>query len=185
MKVEKTPISGILVITPDFFGDERGFFMETYARDKYREIGINEEFVQDNLSSSARGILRGLHFQNPTAQGKLVSVLQGEVFDVAVDIRSDSKTFGKWHGEFLSAENKKQMWLPPGFAHGFCVTSETALFTYKCTAPYSPEHEGSIRWDDPGIAIDWPINAPRLSLKDQDAPFLSQLNRKKLFNGAF
>lgn len=181
MKAATTPIPGLIIITPDVFGDERGFFMETFSQKKYGEIGINENFVQDNLSFSCQGVLRGLHFQNPSAQGKLVSVLQGEVFDVAVDIRPDSATFGKWHGELLSSANKKQMWLPPGFAHGFCVISKTALFSYKCTSLYSPEDEGIIRWDDPDLAIDWPINNPDLSPKDQSAPFLAQWDRDKLF----
>ncbi|MBU0663483.1 MAG: dTDP-4-dehydrorhamnose 3,5-epimerase [Proteobacteria bacterium] len=176
MKVIETPLAGLLVIEPKVFGDERGFFLETWSHKRYQDIGINVDFVQDNLSFSGRGVLRGLHFQNPQTQGKLVYVLQGEVFDVAVDIRKGSPTFGRWHGLILSGENKRQYWVPAGFAHGFCVTSETALFAYKCTELYAPQHEKSIRWDDPELAIDWPINDPQVSDKDRLAPLFKDLD---------
>ena len=179
MKVIETPLTGLLIIEPRVFGDERGFFLETWSQKRYQDAGINVDFVQDNLSFSGRGVLRGLHFQNPQAQGKLVHVLQGEVFDVAVDIRQRSPTFGHWHGVVLSGENKRQFWVPPGFAHGFCVTSETALFTYKCTELYAPEHEKSIRWDDPTLAIDWPISDPQVSDKDRLAPLLADIDPAK------
>lgn len=181
MKFNPVSIPGPLLIEPDVFGDARGFFMETWQTEKYEAAGIAGAFVQDNLSFSQRGVLRGLHFQNPNAQGKLVYVLQGEVFDVAVDIRQGSPTFGQWHGVTLSQENHHQFWVPPGFAHGFCVLSETALFAYKCTDLYVPEHEGAIRWNDPAIGIDWPVAEPRLSAKDQEAPLLADLPGEKLF----
>ncbi|MDO8945978.1 MAG: dTDP-4-dehydrorhamnose 3,5-epimerase [Desulfocapsaceae bacterium] len=176
MKVIETPLAGLLIIEPKVFGDERGFFLETWSRKRYQDMGINVDFVQDNLSFSGRGVLRGLHFQNPQPQGKLVYVLQGEVFDVAVDIRKGSPTFGRWHGAVLSGENKRQFWVPAGFAHGFCVTSDTALFAYKCTELYAPQHEKSIRWDDPALAIDWPINEPQVSDKDRLAPMLADID---------
>ncbi len=180
MKVVETPLSGVVVIEPQVFGDERGFFMETYSRDRYKQHGITQRFVQDNVSFSRRGVLRGLHFQRPRAQGKLVYVLSGEVFDVAVDIRVGSPTFGKWHGVTLSAENKWQFYLPPDFAHGFIVTSDTALFTYKCTDYYAPEDESAIRFDDPEIGIDWPLQNPVLSDKDRRAPALKDIARGSL-----
>ncbi len=175
MKLIDTPLAGLLIIEPKVFGDDRGFFLEIWSRQRYQEMGIKADFVQDNLSFSRRGVLRGLHFQNPKPQGKLVYVLQGEVFDVAVDIRQDSPTFGQWYGTVLSADNKRQFWVPPGFAHGFCVTSETALFAYKCTELYAPQHEQSIRWDDPTLAIDWPLISPQVSEKDRLAPLLSEI----------
>jgi dTDP-4-dehydrorhamnose 3,5-epimerase len=181
MKVTQAPLSGLLVIEPQIFGDSRGFFLETYSRERYRAAGIAEDLLQDNLSLSRRGVLRGLHFQNPAPQGKLVTVLQGAVFDVAVDIRRSSPTFGKWYGATLSDENQKQLWVPPGFAHGFCVTSATALFTYKCSAYYAPENEHTIRYDDPAIAIPWPISDPQLSDKDRNASNLSEMNPDVLF----
>jgi dTDP-4-dehydrorhamnose 3,5-epimerase len=181
MKVTQAPLSGLLVIEPQIFGDSRGFFLETYSRERYRAAGIAEDLLQDNLSLSRRGVLRGLHFQNPAPQGKLVTVLQGAVFDVAVDIRRSSPTFGKWYGATLSDENQKQMWIPPGFAHGFCVTSATALFTYKCSAYYAPENEHTIRYDDPAIAIPWPISDPQLSDKDRNAPGLAEMDSAALF----
>lgn len=184
MIITELPITGLLVIEPKLFGDTRGFFMETYCQSKYIEAGVNATFVQDNLSLSSMGVLRGLHFQNPLSQGKLVYVLQGEVFDVAVDIRKGSPFFGKWHGEILSSENRRQLWVPPGFAHGFCVLSEKALFAYKCTEEYAPTYECSIRWDDPQINIDWPVSDPELSEKDLKAPFLSDLPEDKLFTFA-
>jgi dTDP-4-dehydrorhamnose 3,5-epimerase len=183
VKVEKTPIPGVLLITPQRFGDERGFFMESWHRQRYRECGIGEDFVQDNLSRSRRGVLRGLHFQNPNPQGKLVSCLIGEVFDVAVDIRRGSPTWGAWYGARLSADNHRQLWVPPGLAHGFCVLSEEALFAYKCTALYSPATEGSVRWNDPEIGIDWPIDVePELSAKDRDALLLRDLPAERLID---
>lgn len=181
MKVLETPLAGVLILEPKVFGDERGFFMETWSRQRYREAGIDADFVQDNLSSSSHGVLRGLHFQNPRAQGKLVHVLAGEVFDVAVDLRQGSPTFGRWHGVVLSGANKRQYWVPPGFAHGFCVTSESALFAYKCTELYAPQHEKSIRWDDPALAIDWPVATPQVSDKDRLAPLLADIDPGDLF----
>lgn len=155
------------------FGDHRGRFMETYRRERYVQAGIDHEFVQDNFSSSVRGTLRGLHHQLSSPQGKLVHVTRGEVFDVAVDIRRSSPTFGQWFGTRLSAENHLQMWVPPGFAHGFLVTSEVADFTYKVTTTYSQADERAIRWNDPQLAIAWPIDGPpTLSARDRDAPFL-------------
>ena len=175
MDVIETILPGVLVLEPDVFGDERGFFMETWNGRRYEASGVPDHFVQDNLSYSARGVLRGLHFQNPQPQGKLVSVLQGEVFDVAVDIRVGSPTFGRWTGTTLSAENKRQLWVPPDFAHGFVVVSETALFSYKCTDYYNREAEGTVLWNDPELAIEWPIEDPTLSGKDREALPLKEL----------
>lgn len=173
MNVVQTDLPEVLLIEPKVFGDERGFFMETWHGPRYAEAGIPERFVQDNLSFSAHGVLRGLHFQNPQPQGKLVSVLRGEVFDVAVDIRVGSPSFGKWTGAFLSAENKRQLWIPPDFAHGFVVTGEDALFSYKCTDYYNRDAEGTVLWNDPEIGIDWPVSDPTLSEKDRNARSLS------------
>lgn len=175
MNVIETSLPGVLIIEPKVFGDARGFFMETWNGARYEEHGIPNHFVQDNLSYSARGVLRGLHFQNPNPQGKLVSVLEGEVFDVAVDIRVGSPTFGEWTGVTLSAENKRQFYVPPDFAHGFVVTSEAALFSYKCTEYYAPSSEGSVLWNDPEIGMDWPIEQPTLSDKDRAAPPLREM----------
>ena len=169
MNVIETELPGVLILEPKVFGDERGFFMESWNQARYEEAGLPTCFVQDNLSFSAGGVLRGLHFQNPNPQGKLVSVLQGEVFDVAVDIRVGSPSFGRWVGVYLSADNKRQFYVPEGFAHGFVVTSNTALFSYKCTAYYNPNTEGSVLWNDPQIGVEWPIDAPVLSAKDQAA----------------
>ncbi|MBN2344395.1 MAG: dTDP-4-dehydrorhamnose 3,5-epimerase [Deltaproteobacteria bacterium] len=180
MNVIETSLPGVIIIEPKVFGDHRGFFMESYSRQRYADAGIPEAFVQDNISFSSKGVLRGLHFQNPGAQGKLVQVLQGEVFDVAVDIRVGSPTFGKWEGVFLSGENKKQFYVPPDFAHGFVVTSETALFAYKCTRYYSPQTEGSVRYDDPAIGIEWPNLKPVLAEKDANAPVLADIAKEKL-----
>ena len=166
MNVIETKLPGVLIIEPKVFGDARGYFMESFQAERYAEAGIPGPFVQDNLSFSRQGILRGLHVQNPRPQGKLVQVLQGEVFDVAVDIRVGSPTFGLWEGAVLSAENARQLYVPPGFAHGFVVTSETALFAYKCTDYYLPQSELSIIWNDPDIGIRWPLNDPQLSVKD-------------------
>lgn len=166
MNVMQTVLPGVLLLEPKVFGDERGFFMETWNQARYAEAGLPERFVQDNLSFSRKGVLRGLHFQNPNGQGKLVSVLQGEVFDVAVDIRLGSPTFGRAVSVVLSSDNKRQFFIPPGFAHGFCVTSETALFAYKCTEYYDPRSEGSVLWNDPALGIAWPVSSPELSAKD-------------------
>lgn len=176
MKITRTKINGCLVIEPKVFGDERGFFLETFQAGRYREkAGIDLPFVQDNHSRSTKGVLRGLHFQKTKPQGKLVRVVRGEVFDVAVDIRKGSPTFGKWEGVWLSEENKKQFWLPPGLAHGFVVTSETADFEYKCTDYYDPTDEGCLIWNDPDVGIDWPIEDPVLSEKDQQGSLLKDL----------
>lgn len=180
MNVQATELPGVVLIEPDVFGDPRGYFMEIWSEIKYRELGLPERFVQDNISLSARGVLRGLHYQHPRGQGKLVYVLQGEVFDVVVDIRQGSPTFGKWAGAMLSAENKRQMYIPPGFAHGFCVLSEQALFAYKCTEFYCPQQEGAVRWDDPDIAIAWPLQAVSLSKKDAVAPRLVDIEPQRL-----
>ncbi len=162
----ETEIPGVVILEPKVFGDARGFFMETFSAERYRQAGIDGPFVQDNISVSQKGVLRGLHFQNPNPQAKLVEVLQGEVFDVAVDIRKGSPTFGKWIGATLSADNHRQFFVPAGFAHGFCVLSDMAMFHYKCSAYYAPASEGGIAWNDPDIGITWPIQTPVLSAKD-------------------
>ncbi|MCM1245345.1 MAG: dTDP-4-dehydrorhamnose 3,5-epimerase [Roseburia sp.] len=158
-KIKVTPcgIEGLYVIEPKVFGDERGYFVETYNKQEFSEFGLNMEFVQDNQSMSRKGVLRGLHFQKKFPQGKLVRALSGEVFDVAVDIRKGSATYGKWFGVVLSDENKKQFYVPEGFAHGYLVLSETAVFAYKCTEFYHPEDEDGIQWDDPDIGVEWPL----------------------------
>ncbi len=181
MNVLTCSIPGLLIIEPKVFGDARGFFVETWNRRRYHAAGLDQDFVQDNVSFSRRGILRGLHFQNPKPQGKLLQVLQGEVFDVAVDIRRSSPTFGKWHGLTLSGENKQQFYIPPGFAHGFAVLSGTAYFQYKCTEFYSPKDEMAIRWDDPEIGIEWPVKEPLLSERDAKALRLREVPRERLF----
>lgn len=180
MKVTETSLPGVLLFEPRRFGDERGFFLETWNHQRYAAAGLSEQFVQSNASRSQRGVLRGLHFQNPGAQGKLVYVLDGSVFDVAVDIRKDSPNYGQWFGQSLTVDNCKQMYVPPGFAHGFCVTSETALFCYLCTTPYNAEAELAVRWNDPQIGIEWPVENPSLSTKDVAAPLLSQIDPQKL-----
>ena len=180
MRVEALGIPGVLVIEPSVHGDERGFFMESYSRDRYADAGLPREFVQDNLSLSARGILRGLHLQHPHDQGKLCSVLEGEVFDVAVDVRSGSPTFSQWEAVTLSSENKRQLYVPPGFAHGFVVLSERALFSYKCTDFYSGPSELGVAWDDPDLGIEWPVDAPQLSEKDSKNPRLRDIPTEKL-----
>ena len=172
MKFTPTEIADVILIEPDVFGDSRGFFMEAWHAGKFAGGGITAEFVQDNHSRSGQGILRGLHYQVTKPQGKLVRVLSGEVFDVAVDLRKKSATFGQWVGMNLSSENKKMLWIPPGFAHGFYVISPQADFFYKCTEFYAPEYERSIRWDDPDLGIDWPLirgNTPVLAPKDAAA----------------
>lgn len=173
MKINTTSIEGLLILEPDVFRDERGFFLETFHEQKYEELGIERNFVQDNLSLSSKGILRGLHFQYRKPQAKLVQVLLGEVYDVAVDIRQGSTTFGKYFGIMLSQDNLYQMFIPEGFAHGYCVVSETALFAYKCSEFYSPAYEGGLLWSDPDIGIEWPISDPLLSQKDSRLPCLS------------
>ncbi len=170
----------ILLIEPQVFGDERGFFKETFHAQRYRDTGMPLPFVQDNVSRSRQGILRGLHLQNPYAQGKLVSVLEGEVFDVAVDVRVGSPNFGKWVGVTLSAQNHRQLYVPPGFAHGFAVTSEFALFVYKCTDLYHPETELGIAFDDPALAIRWPVDQPIVGEKDRRNLPLAQIDQSKL-----
>ena len=172
MNVVPTPLPGVLLVEPRAFGDARGFFFESFREERYATAGIVGPFVQDNVSRSARGILRGLHFQEPKGQGKLVFVTRGSVFDVAVDVRRGSPTFGKSYGVELSDENHRQLWIPAGFAHGFCVTSDFADFVYKCTEYYAPEHERSVAWNDPDLAITWPIAEPTLSAKDRAAPRL-------------
>ena len=172
MEYRPTAIPDVVLIVPKVFGDERGFFLETFRASEFEEHCAPVRFVQDNHSKSAQGILRGLHYQNPQPQGKLVRVTAGEVFDVAVDLRKGSPTFGRWVGEFLSAENKHMLWVPPGFAHGFYVVSESADFLYKCTDFYHPESEISLAWADPTLGLDWPLvdgAAPSLSAKDAAA----------------
>lgn len=185
MDVQTTPIEGLLIFKPKIFGDTRGFFLETYNQLRYREAGLREDFVQDNMSFSQRGVLRGLHFQKPHTQGKLVSVVTGQVWDVAVDLRQNSPTFGRWFGLYLDDESKIQFYVPPGFAHGFLVTSETALFSYKCTDTYHPECESSVLWNDPDVDIRWPTlyghMSPQLSLKDSQAPRLKDIPKERLF----
>ena len=175
MNVVPTRLPGVLLVEPRAFGDERGYFFESWSAARYEAAGIPPAFVQDNISYSRRGILRGLHLQNPHAQGKLVSVLRGEVFDVVVDVRTGSPTFGQWVGVLLSATNHRQLWVPEGFAHGFCVTGDEALFHYKCTDGYHPECEMALRWNDPAIGIQWPLEAPALNAKDAGAPTLAEL----------
>jgi len=172
MKVIETALPGVLIIEPKVFGDTRGFFLETFQAERYREAGIELPFVQDNHSRSQRGVLRGLHFQKTKPQGKLVRVSRGAVYDVAVDVDASSPTFGKYVGVELSDDNHRQLWIPPGYAHGFCVLSEVADFEYKCTELYYPEDEGGVIWNDPDIGIPWPIAEPRLSAKDAQLPRL-------------
>jgi dTDP-4-dehydrorhamnose 3,5-epimerase len=167
-------------LEPDVFSDERGFFLETWNSKRYLNAGIEDSFVQDNISFSQKGVLRGLHFQYPQSQAKLVQILSGEVVDVAVDIRRDSPTFGQWISEILSEANHKQMYIPSGFAHGYFVTSETAIFSYKCTDFYNPASEGGIIWNDPDIGIDWPVKEPVLSAKDESFPRLRDIQEEKL-----
>ncbi|MFQ5485894.1 MAG: dTDP-4-dehydrorhamnose 3,5-epimerase [Desulfobacterales bacterium] len=172
MKIINTLLKDILIVEPKVFQDSRGYFMETYHQERYRESGITPGFVQDNLSYSVRGTLRGLHYQIKHAQAKLVQVISGEIYDVAVDIRPESDTFGKWTCVYLSDVNKRQLFIPEGFAHGFCVVSETALFSYKCSDFYSPKDERGVLWSDPDIGIDWPVKNPIISKKDSRYPRL-------------
>lgn len=180
MKIQETSLSGCVIIDPAVFGDARGFFFETWNAERFSQHGLPTKFVQSNVSSSSKGVLRGLHYQWPRPQGKLVSVLQGEVFDVAVDIRRGSPTFGKWEGVVLSEANKRQFWIPEGFAHGFAVLSDTAVFSYLCTDVYVKEADAGVRWNDPAIGIDWPVDAPLLSDKDTQAPLLVDIAGDRL-----
>lgn len=176
MQIIETAIPDVKIIQPKVFGDERGFFIETFEKNRYREmLGIDSDFVQDNHSRSQKGVLRGLHFQTENPQGKLVRCVRGEVFDVAVDIRPGSPTFGKWAGVLLNEDNKTQFWIPPGLAHGFAVLSETADFEYKCTDFYNPEAEGCLIWNDPAVGIEWPLQNPLLSAKDRQGKTLEEL----------
>ena len=180
MKVIETSLPGCVVIEPAVFGDARGVFFETWNAERFAVHGLPTKFVQSNVSTSVKGVLRGLHYQWPRPQGKLVSVLEGEVHDVAVDIRRGSPTFGKWEAVVLSAENKRQFWIPEGFAHGFAVLSEHAVFNYLCTDVYVKEADAGVRWNDADIAVDWPISAPTLSAKDESAPFLAEIAEERL-----
>ncbi len=180
MNIITTSIEGVLIIEPAVFKDNRGFFMETYQNERYQEYGISRVFVQDNLSFSVHGTLRGLHYQVKHSQAKLVQVITGEIFDVAVDIRYGSSTFGKWTGAYLSDQNKRQLYIPEGFAHGFCVISKTAHFLYKCSDFYTPEDEYGIHWADSDIGIDWPVKNPIVSEKDRQNPKLCDLLPKQL-----
>lgn len=167
MQITPTELSGVYLIEPRLFEDERGYFLETFHRQKFAEAGIDVEFVQDNFSHSRRGVLRGLHYQVEHAQGKLVRVTRGEIYDVAVDLRRSSPTFGRWTAALLSETNHRQLYIAPGFAHGFCVTSESADVAYKCTDFYSPQHERTLLWNDPGLQIAWPVSDPLVSGKDR------------------
>jgi len=182
MNVIQTELEGVTIIEPDVFGDHRGFFMETHNRKRYREHHIDRTFVQDNLSYSRRNILRGLHYQLPRPQAKLVQVLTGEIYDVAVDIRKGSPTFGKWVGVHLSGENHRQILVDEGFAHGFCVVSGTAQVAYKCSDYYHSEDEGGILWSDSTIGIEWPVKDPLISEKDRHFPLLADLAPQQLYN---
>ena len=183
MDVSKTALPEVLLIKPKKFDDNRGYFYESWNQDRYAEFGMPEDFVQDNISLSTKGTLRGLHYQEPMAQGKLVSVLVGRVFDVAVDLRRGSPRFGSWVGVELSGETREQLWIPEGFAHGFGVISDLAEFFYKCTAPYNPETEHTIRYDDPEIGISWPVEVPVLSEKDKNAFSLSDAITLPMYQG--
>ncbi len=174
LEVRQTGLPGVLLIRPPVFADERGRFTELWRDGAYRDLGIPGPFVQDNAAYSRTAVLRGLHYQHPRGQGKLVSVPHGEAFDVAVDVRTGSPTFGKWAGYTLSGTNGWQLWIPPGFAHGYVVTGDDALVVYKCTEYYSPDHEGTIAWDDPALGIDWPVEEPVLSPKDRRARTLAR-----------
>ena len=181
MKVTETEIPGLLVIEPKVHGDARGFFVETWQRERYAEIGMPREFVQDNMSSSGKGVLRGLHLQHPHAQGKLVQVLEGEVFDVAVDVRRGSPWFGQWVGVRLDGKRRNQFWVPASFAHGYCVLTDMGVFSYKCTDFYHPESELSVLWNDPAIGIDWPLDEePQLSQKDRAGLLLNDIEPGRL-----
>jgi dTDP-4-dehydrorhamnose 3,5-epimerase len=180
MRVVPSALPEVVFIDPDVFGDSRGYFFESWNQARYRDLGLPESFVQDNVSRSRRGVLRGLHFQEPKAQGKLVTVLEGAVYDVVADIRVGSPTFGRTVAETLTGESRRQMYIPPGFAHGFCVLSESATFIYKCTENYAPAAEGGIIWNDPDLAIAWPVTEPTLSTKDEKYPRLRDVPRERL-----
>lgn len=180
MKVEPTPLKGLLIVKPPVFSDERGFFLETYQRTRYAEAGMADEFVQDNHSRSRRQVLRGLHFQVRRPQAQIVTLMSGRVFDVAVDLRRRSPTFGKWFGIELAEDGVRQLYMAPGFAHGFCVLSETADLHYKVSRPYDPSDEGGVLWNDPDIGIEWPVAAPLLSARDAGYPRLRDLSEKQL-----
>lgn len=183
MHVIETQIPGLLEIMPKVFGDHRGYFYESYNKEAFQNFGIHHEFVQDNQSLSSKGVLRGLHFQNPPfAQGKLVRVIQGSVLDVVVDIRKNSPTYGKHHKVLLSGENKLMFWIPPGFAHGFVTLEDETIFSYKCTNVYNKESEGSVLWNDPALGIDWGIEDPQLSAKDEEAKPLSELESQFIYS---
>jgi dTDP-4-dehydrorhamnose 3,5-epimerase len=181
MKVLAADLPEVLILEPKLFGDDRGFFLECFQAERYAEAGISRPFIQDNLSRSSRGVLRGLHLQNPSTQGKLVSVMRGRVLDVAVDVRVGSLTFGRHVAVELSEKNRRQLWVPRGFAHGFAVLSETADFFYKCDNPYSPKDEIVVRWDDPAIGISWGIENPLLSNRDASAPYLADVKNLPVF----
>jgi dTDP-4-dehydrorhamnose 3,5-epimerase len=181
MKLIETDLPGCVVIEPQVFSDDRGFFYESFNRDTLSAHGLSiPDFVQGNVSSSLRGVLRGLHYQWPKPQGKYVSVIEGEVWDVAVDIRRGSPSFGRWTAVVLSAENKRHFWIPPGFAHGFVTLSERAVFAYLCTDTYDREADAGIRWNDAALAIDWPVSSPSLSDKDAKAPLLAEVSPQRL-----
>jgi len=180
MKIVSTKFDGLLVIEPNVFDDARGYLLETWNQARYAAAGMSALTAQDNLSRSSRGVLRGLHFQQPYAQAKLVYAIEGEIFDVAVDARHGSPTFARWFGIRLSGDNRRQVYMPPGFAHGFCVLSDTALVAYKCSEPYRPEAEMAILWNDPRLAIDWPIDSPALSAKDAAARRLDEISVEQL-----
>lgn len=182
MKVLETSLPGVILIEPQVFADDRGYFQETYRHEIYREAGIAGPFVQDNLSYSKAGVLRGLHLQNPRAQAKLVFVTAGEIFDVAVDLRRGSPTFAQWTAARLSSDNRRQFYIPDGFGHGFCVLSDSAHVIYKCTEIYDPATEISVLWSDPDIGIDWPVREPRLSAKDASALPLAEIDPQRLPN---
>jgi dTDP-4-dehydrorhamnose 3,5-epimerase len=175
-----TRLPGVCVVEPVVHGDARGYFFEAFNARSYAALGIDAQFVQANVSRSAGGVLRGLHYQWPNPQGKLVSVLDGEVYDVAVDIRRGSPTFGQWAGAMLTAANHRQLWIPEGFAHGFCVVDGAATFMYQCIALYDPAADAGVRWNDAAIAIDWPVAEPVLSAKDQSSPFLADVPEDRL-----
>lgn len=175
MKVSKTALAGVLMIEPAVFEDKRGYFMETYHQNRYKAAGISADFIQDNFSFSKQGTIRGLHYQLPNGQAKLVQVLDGEVFDVTLDIRRGSPTFGKFIGVHLSSENNRQLFIPAGCAHGFCVLSASALFLYKCSDFYTPQHERGVLWSDPDLEIDWPVETPQISDKDSSYPCLKDV----------
>lgn len=180
MNIVQTKLPGCVVIEPDVFEDARGFFYETWNAERFAAAGLPEKFVQSNVSSSAKGVLRGLHYQWPRPQGKLVTVLEGEVWDVAVDIRWGSPTFGQWEKVLLSAKNRRQIWIPEGFAHGFTVLSEVAMFSYLCTDVYVKEADAGVRWNDPAIGVDWLVESPVLSDNDTHAPLLADIAEDRL-----